>query len=224
MHIPLFSLFGAFATFLFITTAASVIHAEPIKEPVLALDPEADLSNQDASGTSADESIGYELRTNSKDESKEIWLWAKGGKEHAVRLCETPGWGNMHLEFSPDNYWIMVQDGGASLGISLRLFRREKGVVFKEIQDANINDQAEELALKQAGLQKKPDFLDHRYVNLVRWSPDSRTILVELRGKGVDDKHVVQISEWLGLYDLGKRKFIFDLNQMNRGTVQIDKK
>jgi hypothetical protein len=180
-------------------------------------------AGQDNSGASADGSIEFELR-KVNDAAREIWLWPRGHKNKAVKLCDTPGWGNMHLAFSPDNYWITVEDGGASLGISLKLFRRTKGVSYTPIEAPDLNDQAEKLALRQNRLPEKADFLDHRYVYLVRWSPDSRRILIELDGKGGDEKRYVWINRWLGIYDLGKQAFTMDLNQMNGGAFEISEK
>ena len=178
------------------------------------------MGRQVAFGYFEDCLIGYDLR-NPKEVSQEIWLWPKGHKNKAVRLCETCAWGNMSLTFSPDNYWIIVQDGGGSLGVSLRLFRRSKGVTFHEVKEANIDGKAERLALKQNGLRESDDFLDHRYVLLLSWSKDSRMITVELSGRGRDAKHDVEIEGWKGIYDLAKNDFTAELQKKNRGTVKV---
>jgi hypothetical protein len=100
------------------------------------------------------------------DDEKKIYLSVPGANSKEVELCETPGWGNLVVHFSPDDYWIIVQDGGPSLGISLRLFRREKGVKFTEQKEADIDGKAERLALKQNGFPAQ-EILDHRYVKVL---------------------------------------------------------
>ena len=207
--------FGVMAVLL--ASISEVCYAQGTKPLVMAFD--GDTSGQDNSGTSRDGSIKYELR-KPKTGDPEIWLWPKGHKKNAVKLCETWGWGNMHLTFSPNNYWIIVEDGGLSLGISLTLFRRNKGVSYSEVKKPDINDEAEKLALRQIGLTGTADVLDHRYVELVRWSADSRRILIQLHGTGDNEKHHISIEGWLGVYDLGKHSFSFDLEKMNRGSVQ----
>ena len=84
-------------------------------------------------------------------EEQRIYLSPAGVSSKQVELCETPGWGNLVILFSPDDYWIIVQDGGPSVGISLRLFRHEKGVEFTEQKTADIDGKAERLALQQNG-------------------------------------------------------------------------
>jgi hypothetical protein len=48
------------------------------------------------------------------DEEKKIYLSPAGASSQEVELCETPGWGNLVIHFSPDDDWIVVQDGGPS--------------------------------------------------------------------------------------------------------------
>jgi len=157
------------------------------------------------------------------DEQKKIYLSLTGASSQQVELCETPGWGNLVIHFSPDDYWIVVQDGGPSLGISLRLFRRDKGVKFIEQKDANIDGKAERLALKQNGFPSQ-EILDHRYLKVLAWSRDSTCILIALKGHGGTPEQAVTIQNWLGVYDLAKGEIDFDLGKMNRGALQEEAK
>jgi WD40 repeat protein len=135
------------------------------------------------------------------DDAKKIYLSGRGGSESEVELCETPGFGNLAIHFSPDDYWLVVQDSGSSLGVSLRLFRRDRGLRFLEQKGVDIGGRAEELALTQNGLSGR-GILDHRYLEVLAWSRDSTLILICLNGHGGTAKQQVRIENWLGVYDL----------------------
>jgi hypothetical protein len=138
-------------------------------------------SQQQDEGDSPSGKIHFSVRG---DEGKTIYLSASGGNSQEVELCETPGWRNLVIHFSPDDYWLIVQDGGGSLGISLRLFRREKGAKYIEQKNTDIEGKAERLALERNGLQAE-EILDHRYVKVLAWSSDSTCILIQLSGHAV---------------------------------------
>lgn len=189
---------------------------------LLFLAPLAATADQQNEGDSPSGKLHYELRGGDDDE-KEIWISEKGKKQNAVRLTDTPGWGNMVVYFSPDDYWIVVQDGGASLGVSLTLFRREKGAHFSEVKNADIDGKAEETALRQKGLPAE-QISDHRYASLVSWSGDSKYILIQVRGGGkTTDRKTIVWFEWLGIYDLAKGVFIDDLKKFNRAAVTTER-
>jgi hypothetical protein len=132
------------------------------------------------------------------DDEKKIYLSVPGANSQEVELCETPGWGNLVVFFSPDDYWIIVQDGGPSLGISLRLFRRDKGVKFTEQKDADIDAKAERFALKQKGFPAQ-EILDHRYAKVLAWSRDSTCVLIALNGHDGTREQAVTIGNWIGV-------------------------
>ena len=177
-------------------------------------------AQQQNEGDSPSEKIHFVVRG---DEEKKIYLSPAGASSQEVELCETPGWGNLVIHFSPDDYWIVVQDGGPSLGISLRLFRRDKGVKFTEQKDADIDGKAERLALKQDGFPPQ-EILDHRYLKVLAWSRDSTCILIALKGHGGTREQAVTIKSWIGVYDLAKGEIGFDLGKMNRGALKEEAK
>jgi hypothetical protein len=176
------------------------------------------LAQQQNQGASLTGAIQYELRQGSED-SKRLWLFPKDRAAETVELCETPGWGNLSVHFSPDDYWIIVEDGGGSLGVSLRLFRREKGVRFKELEDADIEGKAELMALADIGLSGK-QLLDHRYAKVLAWSADSKTVLVRVSGSGSRNNCGVIIDGWTGLYELASGTISFDLKRFNRQAAK----
>ena len=181
-------------------------------------------------------SLLYSQQQNEGDSpSGQIHFVVRGYEEHRiylsparaitkqVELCETPGWANLVIHFSPDDYWIIVQDGGPSLGISLRLFRHEKGVEFTEQKDADIDGKAERLALQQNGLPSQ-EILDHRYLKVLAWSRDSTCVLIALRGHGGTKEQSVTIENWIGVYDLTKGEIGSDLGKMNLGALKKESK
>lgn len=139
------------------------------------------VAEQEERGTSSTGEFGWELR-GTVDSGKEIWLWEIGDKHAARKLCETEGWCCLHMHFSPEDDSLVVEDGGASLGISLRLFRHVSSAEYHEITEPDINLAAERAALQAARLPKER--LDHCYVKCLGWSPDSTSILIRVTGKG----------------------------------------
>ena len=102
----------------------------------------------------------------------------------------------------------------------MRLFRRDKGLHFTEIKDADINGKAERIARKQNGLPAK-EILDHRYVDVLGWSRDSKTVAVRIEGHYADR---VSIRDWIGLYNVATGTFSHDLKEFDRNTVKMPKK
>jgi WD40 repeat protein len=169
-------------------------------------------------GRSLSGKLHYELRsTLTRDGEKAIWLWSKEDKSDARHLCETEGWGNLEIHFSPDDNWIVVQDGGASLGVRCRLFRLVQGLQFREIEKPDLNAEAEKLALKKIGLPAQ-EMTDHRYVRCIAWSGDSKMILITANGNGRVGKLAVGF-EWVGVYHVQGGNFSFDLSEFNRSAV-----
>jgi len=70
----------------------------------LTLVPLCVFAEQQSEGDSPSRSIHFELRKTSDEGTKEIWLSEKDNKSTAVKLCDTPGWGNLDIHFSPDDY------------------------------------------------------------------------------------------------------------------------
>lgn len=157
------------------------------------------------------------------EDDRKIFLSIEGHPQDEVVLCETPGWGNLEIHFSTDEYWIAVGDGGSSLGISVRLFRRETGATYKELKDVDVGRAAELAALKQANLPAK-EILDHRYVKVLAWSEDSKKLVLSLSGHGGDEKAHIRINRWIGVYDLGTGAIEFDLGQFNKDALNREQR
>jgi len=177
-------------------------------------------AEQENEGKSASGNIHFVVKGALGD--RRIFLSPADHPQDEVELCKTDGWGNLEIHFSPDDFWLVVQDGGSSLGVSLRLFQRGRGVTYKEMPKTDIDGKAERIALEQNGLAG--DLLDHRYTKVLAWSADSKSFLFSLSGHGGDDKNHVRLTRWLGIYDLASGNISFELSKPNHGAVEKDAK
>jgi len=168
----------------------------------------AAIADQIPSGQSQSGKIAWELR--GEDGAKTVWLSSPTKPEwQPVMLCETEAWGNMELRVSPDDYWIAITDGGSSLGVHLKLFRREKGLVYK-LQKEDVEGQLAYMALNLPSSAEYP--FDHQYTRIVKWSENSKYVLFKTSGHG-GNKY--KIEEFMAVYDLGKKTMSRDLNKIN---------
>jgi hypothetical protein len=177
--------------------------------------------DQPVEGTSPSREVHFELRGDPHELGTEVWLW-KGSKRSAVKLCDTAGWGNLRVHFSPDDRHILIRDGGSSMGIDLRLFSRAETrslSEFREEDSADIGDKAEQFALQKAGLESGR-VLHHRYMGCLGWSDDSNTILIRLSGYG-NRAETAYRMDWIGTYELRGGRISEDLSSMNRNAVKI---
>lgn len=173
-------------------------------------------ADQPTSGKSPGGHLNYEVRPAT--DGKEIWVYRDNETTRANKMCETLGGANLRLFFSPDDRWIIVQDGSASLGVSLRLFHREGEHSYAERDKEDIGAKVEITALKQDGAEAK-EVSDHRYAQVLGWSADSRYVLVRASGKGDDGTNYAQFN-WIGVYDLDTGKVSTDLGKVNHFGVR----
>lgn len=178
--------------------------------------PAALAAGQPESGKSPGGHVSYEIRP--ANDGKEIWVYRDDEKGRANKMCDTLGSPGLKLFFSPDDRWIIVQDGGGSLGVSLRLFHRAGEHTYEERDKEDIGAKAEMAALRQDGGAGK-EVSDHRYAECLAWSADSQYILVRVSGKGEERYNHVQFS-WIGVYDLESGKVSTDLGKLNKPGVR----
>ena len=167
-------------------------------------------------GESPTGKIRYVLQ--GEEDNKQLVFYTEDRPDEGVVLCLTHGWGDMVVSFSPNEQWVVVQDGTASLGIYLRLFRRQRGLNYEEVTSADIGGRAESAALKQKFVADT-QILEHRYVHVLPWSADSTRFLVELSGRGQGDKGWIGIAHWIGIYNVTNGAVSTDLAQMNRPAL-----
>ncbi len=107
----------------------------------------------------------YEVRENN-DGEKDIWIIPESNPAAAKIMTSTGGWGNLRVHVSPDDKIIIVEDGGGSLGIHLRIFVAGAGIAeFVEDENFPLSDTVEAWALAKAGAPAGT-FLGHRYIRV----------------------------------------------------------
>jgi hypothetical protein len=117
--------------------------------------------------------------------------------------------------FSADDRWIAINDQPLSNLADVRGFRRVSGLDYKEIEKAHVARKCWAL-LDRAASRAVSKRLDHTYVYAVRWSPDSRTLLLAVQGHTGND---IAVKDWLCVFDVEHLKASTDLRLMNRGAV-----
>jgi len=133
-----------------------------------------------------------------------------------VKLCDTISLPNTKVHVSPDDFWIIVESGTGSLGISLAVYQREKGMIYKEQAEMDIGGTVAKAAFKGAGAEAAADKLDHLYARVLAWSADSGSILVQVSGHGGKTR----IGPYVAVFDLGKKTAGLDLTKFNAKSVQ----
>lgn len=177
-------------------------------------------ADAETEGQSPSGKINWELKESSSEgEEASLWLTKVGTDGNGVKLCETVGSGSQEVTISPDDYWIAVTDGGGSLGIDIRLFRRTKGLNYKE-QEQTIAAELETLALASGGYEEDEPVLDHQYTRVLHWSPDSKFILLRTTGHA-GSKY--KITPFHAIYDVGEKSFSEDLSDLNAGSAKPNK-
>ena len=172
---------------------------------------------QNLSGSSPSGNIQW------SDDGANVNIWWSAKSNNRTVLCPSGSdYGYFNIKVSPDDYWLVVESGGSSMGDSVELRRRNvnvgDAVLFKTMAQcgvtADINNQAEAAFMKQNNIQGGQ--LDHRYVHVESWSRDSATMYVSLgghsggdvAGPGAKAPKISVTVAWIGLYDLGKHQFV----------------
>ena len=163
-------------------------------------------------GVSASGKIAWHVVMDGENGASEVFISeADQGESAARKLCNTVSVVNTQVFVAPDDGWIIVQTGGASLGVSLITFSREKGMIYQEAKGIDITETA--LLAACGGDRKKVESIDHAYVRFIGWAKDSESVLVEVNAQGEDQR----VESFFGIYDLAAKKVGFDLERFNRG-------
>ena len=159
-------------------------------------------------GVSQSGKIGWHVVETNEDVDVLI-SEADQGESAANKLCDVPSLANTKVFVSPDDSWIIVQSGGGSLGVTLRVFKRENGMLYPEVSKLDITG----AVLKSAfdGDASGAEKLDHVYTRLIEWSADSKSILVSVSGHGGGRT----LSPSFAIYDLASQSIGFDLTKFN---------
>ncbi len=134
----------------------------------------------------------------------ELSLVRADGSCSPVRLCDTVSTANLAVHFSPDDKYVFVSDGTASLGIHGTLYRRGSGLAYSEV-DFDFDLPVQRLAL-QAGTGREitGTVLDHSYLKCLGWSRDGQWVLLQLSGSGKLNGKRVEIAGFKCAYNPAK--------------------
>jgi len=148
----------------------------------------------DFSGVSPSGKLYYESK-----KEKEFYIWSPAEPNKRVLLYREEVVFIQAAAISPDDVWIALEHGGASLGHTILFFKRQTGLDFKQVD----NDPAEEVgtfALLSKGI--KENILDHTYLHPIEWSEDSEWLTVALDAKGsLGTGEHVKITNWRCRYN-----------------------
>ncbi|MEO5359706.1 MAG: hypothetical protein H7843_04585 [Nitrospirota bacterium] len=115
---------------------------------------------------------------------------------------------------SPDENWIVINYRVGSTDTDALLFQKIKGLEYEEVE--YLNTKAWNLFRKTHKQYKIPEF-GHSYTEAVRWSSDSKSILLYIYGH--DDDSPKKLEPWFCIYDLTTGKMTLDFNRVfNRDT------
>jgi hypothetical protein len=152
---------------------------------------------------------------NPKTYEREVWL-APADKE-ADRVLLYKHARSVGVMFSPDEQWLIVNDfAGSNIAYPV-LFKRGTGVNYSEI-DRSISEKVWQLVGKDYPIVLSDDF-GHRYVQVIRWTRDSRSFLVKAFGH-LDSATIDNtLDPWLCVFTLDGFRATLDLSLMNRGAL-----
>jgi len=152
----------------------------------------------DFSGKSPSGKLSFE----SKNE-KEFYVWLTDQPEKKTLVYKEEVVFVQGAAISPDDMWIGLEHGGASLGHTVQFFQRQKGLDFKALgggqNDPDAADKVGGFALQTQGI--KENILDHSYLHPVKWSDDSKWLVVSLDAKGSYQGKQTRITNWRCRYN-----------------------
>ncbi len=196
MRVPL-----CFIAFLFIAAvnATAALPALQFKRESVANSPQRDLL--------------IEFYIDDRAESKSVWvhqIWLSSVKDpkEKVLLCQFER--SASVSISPDENKLVVNDCDGSDHASVRLFKKQQGLRYREIKKPSI----EEAVWNNAGRQEhfQPSWFHHSYTTCLGWDKDSQTIQVKIDGYG----DVGGLEGWVCFYNISTKKITFDATDTAR--------
>lgn len=154
-----------------------------------------------------------EHHTLTPSEVMQVWLVSsKNPKDRRLLFTHSR---SAEVVISHDEHWLVVNDYAGSDIASVLLFRQQRGLEYKQVED--LTDRAWGFVAAQAG-RKKRISLDHTYAEVLRWT-DGHTILLCLHGHLDSRNHV---DDWLCLYDVASKSFSTDLDKHNKQHTTLE--
>ena len=172
-------------------------------------------------------------RYRDSEGTEQIWLasTADPAKRHLLYTHHRQA----GVDFSDDDYWLVINDHAGSAGSSSLIYRRKAPLVYEQVTDLCVaawkffdqrnglktprKGKIEEDYDKSVGLEANP--FDHRYVDAVCWVDDSPpTLLIRLHGYKDDHSH----TNWLCLYDVRAKSFSTNFDAHNKKNTKLEAK
>jgi hypothetical protein len=147
---------------------------------------------------------------------RQIWLRDAQGKIPPSLLFEHHR--GADILFSPNEKWIAISDNPLSDFADVRLFRRSDGLRYKEIEKAEPRKKCWAL-FDRTSRRSISDKFDHRYVNAIRWAPDSRAVLLIARGYLSGEEQNLYADDWQCVFDVDRLEASRNMKLMSRGIA-----
>ncbi len=147
---------------------------------------------------------------------QQIWLQDAKGKSPPSLLFEHQR--NAEVLFSPDEKWIAINDNRLSDESDVRLFRRSDGLRYQEIEKAEAEKKCWAL-FDRTSRRSMSDKFDHRYVNAIRWAPDSRAVLLIGQGYLSGEEKQFYADDWRCVFDVDRLEASTDMRLMSGGMA-----
>ncbi|MCX6984535.1 MAG: hypothetical protein NT118_07275, partial [Lentisphaerae bacterium] len=97
------------------------------------------------------------------------------------------------------------------------LFKKHGDIDYREIKEADVNGKAWAFFTRKNKLPKNIG-LFHSYIECVRWSADSKALLLVMWGHTDGDGY---LDNWYCVYDLERSQPTLNFELMNRNTVHF---
>jgi hypothetical protein len=123
-------------------------------------------------------------------------IWLSDPKQRSHRIMLFAHQRSASFIMSPDEAYVAVSDRPYSNQAEIRLYKRVKGLEYREETKCDINAKAWAAAKRHTGLDL--DRLDHRYAWAIRWLDGSSRLRVGLDGHG----NKMYLDQWRGVYNL----------------------
>jgi sugar lactone lactonase YvrE len=137
-------------------------------------------------------------------ENGELNLVRASGQGGPVKLCDTVSTANLGVHFSPDDKYVMITDGSASVGIHVTLYQRSSGLSYRAV-DFDFDLAAQKLAMEaETGKKIDDTVLDRSYLRCLGWSRDGQWAILQLSGSGKLDGKRVEIASFQCAYNPAK--------------------
>lgn len=147
---------------------------------------------------------------------RQIWLRDAHGKIPSSLLFEHHR--GAGILFSPNEKWIAISDNPLSDFADVRLFLNSGGLKYQEIENAEAGKKCWALFDRTSRRSISGKF-DHRYVQAIRWAPDSRAVLLIAQGYLSGEERNFHADDWQCIFDVDRLEASRDMRLMSRGMA-----